>query len=554
MKQRIKKIFELVCSEYSDVDVDIAIERPEEKFGDYSTNIAMQLAGKLGKSPREIAEQIAVELNKRPELSEVNIADPGFINVRLKDNILLDSLDSQIQNNLDSQTFLLEYSCPNAFKELHAGHLYQTLIGDSLARMYEYLGAKVFRISYGGDVGQHAAKCMWGVLQKIGGEENYAKLECVENRAKWISEAYIEGSKAYEEPGESKQEIENLNKRIYDLHEKKENGSNFANIYFTCRQWSYDYFDEFYRAIDVVAFDKYYPESEITKKGVELVKSHIGTVFSESEGAIVFDESRSGLHTRVFITKKNLPTYEAKDLGVVETESEEFPYDSRIIFTGNEQKDYMRVIFKAIEFINPDLAAKQTHRSHGLVKFGDGTKMSSRLGNVTRATDVISAVDEAARAENPKQHREVGLGAVKYSLLKNRVGGDIAFDLEQSVSMEGNSGPYLQYALVRARAILDKVKEKTGETSIDRLEVAERSLARKLTEFDEAVLLSIADLSPHHLCGYLYELAQVFNRFYESSRVIDDPRTNVRALLVKKYEKTLANGLELIGVPVLESM
>lgn len=543
---------QIIVSQFG-VSVVPVLTRTDEQFGDFASNIAMQLAKELGQNPREIAQTIVSELQNNESIISADVAGPGFINIRLKDGYIYDN--SEIPKLNIAQTILLEYSCPNAFKELHTGHLYQTLIGDSMGRVYEFTGAKVIRTSFGGDVGLHAAKCLWGILKALGGE-NPGLLDEITDRSFWVSAAYVAGSAAYEEDLEAKNEINVINKKIYELFTSETNEqSAFARIYFTVRQWSYDYFDQFYESISVRSFDAYYPESQTMEPGLAIVRAH-PEVFTASEGAIVLDESKTGLHTRVFITSAGLPTYETKDLGVISLETEQFDYDRRVIMTGNDQSEYMKVVFKALELVNPELAAKQHHVANGTVKFAGGQKMSSRLGNVSKATDVLIGVEQAITHEDPVIRRQIALGAVKYSMLKSRVGGDIAFDLEQSISTEGNSGPYLQYALVRARSILRKAESNEAQNADipEQLDKYERRLVLKITEFTEVINITIADFSPHHICGYLYELATTFNQFYENSRVIGDPRSALRLDLVNKYEQTLKTGLDLLGIPAPEEM
>ncbi len=552
MLERLTDITANAINELYGQAVEPVFTRTAEEHGDFATNVAMKLAGSLSKNPREIAESVAEILRNNSDIADASVAGPGFINVRIADRLLIENLGVTSTIGSEPSTVLLEYSCPNAFKELHTGHLYQTLVGDAMARVYEAVGDKVVRTSFGGDVGLHAAKCMWGILHALGGEKP-ENLDEISERANWIAKAYVHGSKVYEEDETAKAEIDELNKRIYAMFGSGDTESAFAKIFFICRQWSYEYFDEFYNSIGAHTFDRYYPESETIEPGLGLVNAHRGTVFTESDGAVVLDESKTGLHTRVFITSQGLPTYETKDLGVIQLESQEFPYDKRVILTGNDQSQYMQVVFAAVKLIDSDLASKQNHVANGTVRFGDGKKMSSRLGNVSRAVDVIDGVENSVEAKNPELKRAIALGAVKYSLLKNRVGGDIAFDLEQSISTEGNSGPYLQYALVRAKSILRNAGD-LEDTTINELDAEERKLVVKLSAYPEALKESIADFSPHHICTYLYELAQVFNRFYEGSRVLDDPRSDTRIRLVNIYCQTLSDGLALIGIPTPEEM
>jgi arginyl-tRNA synthetase len=178
--------------------------------------------------------------------------------------------------------------------------------------------------------------------------------------------------------------------------------------------------------------------------------------------------------------------------------------------------------------------------------------MSSRLGNILRATDVLDAAGEANKAIRGQEDTQTVLGAVKYAFLKQRMGGDIIYDPKESVSLEGNSGPYLQYAHARARSILRKADAEPAE--LKELETDERSLARKISEYAEVVEKAVEEMMPHHVCTYLYELAQAFNRFYEHNRVLGDPREQQRLNLVSSYADTLKNGLELLGITAPEQM
>ena len=413
----------------------------------------------------------------------------------------------------------------------------------------------MFRENFGGDVGLHVAKCLYGITTKLGGEYP-DKLDeiAADARPAWISETYVLGAAAYEADETAKAQITDINTQIYAFHADSDHQTDLAKIYWTCRQWSYDYFNDFYDKISVEPFDKYYPESTTADPGLDLVKAHIGDVFKESDGAVVYEGEADGLHTRVFITSKGLPTYETKDLGVIAVESNDFSYDKRIIITGNEQTEYMKVVFAALGSIDAELAAKQTHFTNGTVRFGTGQKMSSRLGNVSRAVDVLTTVTGAVSAENPESSEQysTALAAIKYSFLKHRLGGDIAFDINESVSLEGNSGPYLQYAHARARSVLAKAS--TTDFQLSDLEPGERTLARKLTEYQDVVAKSANEFMPHYICTYLYELAQTFNRFYEQNRVIDDPRQSERLALVTTYADTLKNGLQLLGITAPERM
>lgn len=219
----------------------------------------------------------------------------------------------------------------------------------------------------------------------------------------------------------------------------------------------------------------------------------------------------------------------------------------------NEQEQYMAVVLKAVEQFEPKLVEATAHLTHGLVKLAGGVKMSSRKGNFLRAVDVLEAASTANQQLTGQDNPNTVLGAVKYAFLRTRMGGDIIYDPVESVSLEGNSGPYLQYAHARAMSILRKAgSDSAGE--LEDLEAGERTLVKKIGEYAEVVDKATTELMPHHICTYLYELAQTFNRFYENNRVIDDPRQNVRLSLVKSYAQTLKSGLGTLGITAPDKM
>jgi len=295
-------------------------------------------------------------------------------------------------------------------------------------------------------------------------------------------------------------------------------------------------------------------EGSVAEEGAALVREHIADgVFTESDGAVVFAGEDHGLHTRVFINAQGLPTYEAKDLGNAMQKWRDYHYDQSVIITAEEQTQYFRVMLKALEQFAPEQANSTTHIAHGMVRLSSG-KMSSRTGKVLRALDVLEAVEDAARENSAENAHDVALAAIKYAFLKNRIGGDVAFDINESVSLEGNSGPYLQYAHARARSILSKSPITDHQLPITNLEPAERDLVRRLGMWAEAVDKAVEDLMPHHICTYLYELSQQFNRFYEQNRVLGDPREQQRLVLVQRYADVLKIGLGLLGIQAPEHM
>ncbi len=539
------------------VQADVELTRPDEQFGDYATNIALQLSKQLGKNPREIAEELAVKIreNLAGKVADVSVAGPGFLNITLAESALLGAFTATPARVLAGQKVLVEYSDPNPFKPLHAGHLYTTLVGDTIARLVENAGAETIRINYGGDVGLHVGKSMWAIIRELGGELPEKLSEIPEaDRPSWLGARYVEGNNAYEDDETAKAEIVAVNKHVYQLHADGDHNSPFAQIYWTCRQWSYDYFKVLYQELEVHPFDRVIPESEVTPLGLKTVREQLEQgVYKESDGAVVFEGEPYGLHTRVFINSAGLPTYEAKDVGLMLTKWHDYHYDRSYYITANEQAQYFQVMFKSVEQFLPDAATRAVSMTHGFVKLQGGVKMSSRKGNIVTALEILEAARAAGAETGTNPSEETILAAVKYAFAKNRIGGDIAYDPKESIVLEGNSGPYLQYAHARARSILAKAgAQKAGE--LPGMQADERSLLRKISEYPEVVERATAELMPHHICTFLYELAQKFNQFYEHNRVIGDEREAVRLQLVAHYADTLKNGLNLLGIAAPDRM
>jgi arginyl-tRNA synthetase len=533
----------------------------DPKFGDLATNAAMITAKAAGRPSRQLAEEMAERLAKRlKDVERVEVAGPGFINMTLSDAVMQELVNAALSfrpSNYAGQVVVAEYSDPSSFKVLHAGHFYTSVVGDAIANLTETAGGMVHRVNFGGDVGLHVAKTMWAILRRLAGEHPEQLNEVPEaQRAEWMSERYVEGNTIYEDDEKARAEILNINKRVYALLEENDHESPLAQIYWTCRQWSYDYFDQFYARIGSY-FEKYYPESLTAPVGVKTVREQLAKgVYEESDGAVVFRGEKYGLHTRVFITSQGLPTYEAKDVGLMMMKWQDYHFDASIILTDNSQEQYLAVVLKSVDQFAPKLARATTHLTHGVVKLAGGVKMSSRKGNILRAVDVLDVAAEANRELTGNNNDATVLGAVKYAFLKQRLGGDIIYDPKESVSLEGNSGPYLQYAHARARSILAKAGKPNQGNAVHRhkvgdeqqLESAERQLARAIAQYPSVVQQAVNELMPHYICTYLYELAQEFNRFYEANRVIGDARAATRLNLVKAYADVLADGLRLLGI------
>ncbi|MDB5264902.1 MAG: hypothetical protein JWN64_473 [Parcubacteria group bacterium] len=548
MERQIREAVQKALEDLGAGEAPFVVEWPGELVhGDFATNAAMAAAKQLGKNPRELAEDLAARIKETlgDSATSVTPAGPGFVNITLAPHAITEVIERAVldvegwgKGTLhEGKRVIIEFSNTNAFKEMHIGHLMSTIIGESLARITEYQGANVCRDSYGGDVGPHVAKALWG-LRDAGISEPATAEE--------IGKAYAHGSRAYEESEKIKAEIDALNTAIYEGTDHE-----LMELWRKGRDVSIDAFKDLYRLLDT-HFDYLFFESETAGIGTEKVREGLAKgIFEESEGAIIYKGENKGLHTLVFITSRGTPTYEAKDIGLAFLKEERWPSDVSIIITAAEQIGHFQVFLAALEDIAPALAAKTTHVPHGFLRLSSG-KMSSREGNVVTAASLIKDVIEKTleRNEDPLVAEQVAMGAIKYSILKQSAGSDIIFDFEKSLSLEGDSGPYLQYALVRAKAVLAKEPESKDEST----PATPYDIERLITRFPGIIAKAEALSAPHVIAQYLTQLASEWNSFYAQERVIGGDHETYKLRLAEAFVNTMTNGLRLLGIPTPERM
>ncbi len=530
----------------------VVVERPAELGnGDYATSAALQYAKQAGMVPRALAEKLVETLGTLDGVAKIEVAGAGFINFYLAPGVLAASLEQArsedmwgANTNQSGKKIMVEYTDPNPFKEFHIGHLMSNAIGEAISRLLQCSGAEVKRANYQGDVGPHVAKSIWGVM----------KLGVDPKDASELGRAYAEGSKAYESDPGAKEEIDAINAQVYERSDEKVN-----KLYATGREASLKHFEELYKILGT-KFDHYFFESETAPKGLALVKAH-PEIFEESDGAVVYKGEQDGLHTRVFITSKGLPTYEAKDLGLAQMKSEVWGFDTSITITAHEQAGYFEVVLAAMRKVLPDIATNIRHVSHGMMRLPSG-KMSSRTGDVITGEALLRELIEAAKARAAESRaddasalaRDVAVAAIKYQILKQASGKDIVFDRERALSLEGDSGPYLQYAHARAHAVVERARTQ-GLTDMIYHITAPNDLERLLYRFPEIVEYAASKLEPHLLTTYLLEVASAFNSWYAREQILDGSTSaHHKVALTAAVAKTLKNGLWILGIPAPERM
>jgi arginyl-tRNA synthetase len=619
--EKLRRELELIVRDLGG-DFLPVVEMPTDlRHGDFTSNAAMVLGKRLKRNPLELAEEISERfLDKKNSVVErVEAVRPGFVNFWLSEEYLVSEVDRlihmervEVDSSLKGKRVLIEYGHPNTHKEMHIGHMRTLITGEAMARIFAAAGAKVFRANYQGDIGPHVAKALYGVQKML--EEKGLVLGDVagwtdRDKAHFLGEAYVRGNKDYDV---EKDRIDGVNKQLYGLMEldsrlrgndkkiggndKGERGESVGELYRETRQWSLDYYDDFYARF-YTKFDRLFFESEMVEDGRRIVLENGAQVFEEDNGAVVFKGEKYGLHTRVFITQGGYPTYEGKEMACAYGEYEAFPFDIKMHVVANEQAGYFKVVFKALELLDKEkFGDKQYHVSMGMVQLSD-RKMSSRTGDVltvdwlidevrSRVNDIVTGQKVSDKEMSVEEAGVIGeqvtIGAIKYSVLKVGTGVTAAFDIEKSVSLTGNSGPYLQYTYARTQSVLrragknelrimnqeSRIKNdgmrKMGEENKDAVMRSEElELLRLLVRFEDVVRGAAERYSPNVVANYLFEVAQVFNLFYQKLPILkpsssegkeDEGVRGFRLGLTAAVGNVMRLGLDLLGIKAPDRM
>ena len=560
MKEQIRAAISEALKTLGIEEVDFVVDHPTDKntTADYFSNVAMVVAGKTKQAPRAIALQLAAELKDTvSQVENVEVAGPGFLNFTLSRDFFAEKITTARaagaawgKNTSEAgHVVLVEYTSPNLFKPLHVGNLVGNIIGEALTRLFECSGAEVKRLNYPSDIGLTVAKAVWG-LKKTGGNPEDINA---------LGDAYRFGNDSYENDEIAKEEIVVVNQALY-AHEDEELLALRATGIATSKQQ----LDAICLRLGTV-FDKEIFESEAAPAGTRIVQENIGGIFTKSDGAIVYEGEKVGLHTRVFINSKGLPTYEAKDLGNFAKKRELFPnWDTSIIVTGNEQTEYFKVLYAAIKELYPEAVTRSLeHVPTGFLTLTTG-KMSSRKGNVLTGESLLADMEEATRVKAAESRtdnldeltEQVAVAALKYQILRQGVGSNIIFDKEKALSFEGDSGPYLQYTHARINSVLEKAAAAGVLLSTELSPPTSYAVEKFIYQFPEVIATALKERAPHKVVGYLTELAGAFNSFYAQEKIADssDEYAPYKAAVAEAVAITLKSGLWVLGIKAPERM
>ena len=559
MQEAIKQAIKNVLSSLDITEVDFVVDFPTDRAtqADYFSNVAMVVAKNVGKSPVELATMIR-EAFSMAEVTSVEVAGPGFLNFYVDSIFYITQLNNVLEQKEEwgrnqswaGKKVLVEYTDPNPFKEFHIGHLFTNAVGESIARLFMFNGADTKRVNYQGDVGLHVAHSIWG-MQTLGFTAGSSFT------AKDLGKAYALGATTYKTDEAAAALIREINKKVYSREDESINA-----LYDAGRAVSLAYFETIY-AVAGTSFDEYFFESEAGPRGKELVLNN-PDIFPESDGARIFDGEARGLHTRVFLNKEGLPTYEAKELALAKIKDERFSgYDHSVISTANEITEYFKVLLCAMGKVYPNLASKTEHIGHGMVRLTTG-KMSSRTGDVISALEFIQEVAEAA-SEKMKENNttvdtsvatDIAIAAIKYATLRGSILQDTIFDKDRALSFEGDSGPYLQYTHARICSVLDKSGTAGVIASTQVVPSEPYAVQKLLVRFPAVIETALYDRAPHKVAGYLTELAGAFNSFYAVEKIADasDEYAPYKVAVASAVAITLKNGLWVLGIKAPERM
>ncbi|MGN0942118.1 MULTISPECIES: arginine--tRNA ligase [Fusobacterium] len=565
--REIAKIFENTIKklynekETKKVEVSVATN---EKFGDFQTNFAMMNSKIIGKNPRVIAQEVLDNLEENNVIEKLEIAGPGFINIFLKSEYLGELLKKSRTEEYDFSFLnregdvIIDYSSPNIAKRMHIGHLRSTIIGDSIRRIYKYLGYHIVADNHIGDWGTQFGKLIIGYRRWLN-KEAYK-----ENPIEELERVYVEFSKLSESNPELEEEARLELKKLQDG-----DAENFA-LWKEFIKVSLDEYDKLYKRLGV-HFDTYYGESfyHPIMQGVveELVEKKLAV---EDDGAkVVFFPEEDNLFPCIVQKKDGAFLYSTSDIATIKFRRETYNINKLIYLTDERQQDHFKQFFRITDMLGWNV--EKHHIWFGIMRFADGV-FSTRKGNVIRLEQLLDEgkkrAYEIVQEKNPSLSEEekdkiaeiVGVGAIKYADLSQNRQSPIIFEWDKILTFEGNTAPYLQYSYARIQSILRKAESEgknvdySKEIKIE--DKLERALADHITAFPMAVLKASETFKPNIIADYLFELSKKFNSFYNSCPILnqEDEILYSRALIAKITGETIKDGLSLLGIKTLERM
>jgi len=582
ISDKIKEIFQ----KHFGVEIlvsQIKIEKTKKTFtGDFTINVFPFLR-LTKKSPEDTATIVGEILKKEiSEIKDYNVIK-GFLNLSLTDEFWYHILDNEIiVRQQIKEKIVLEFSSPNTNKPLHLGHIRNNLLGDSLARILKRNGKQVIKVNLVNDRGIHICKSMLA-WQRFGGGETPETSG--KKGDKLVGDYYVLFDKKYREEQQSLQangmdketalQKSNLMADAREMLRKWELGD--KAVYALWRKmnaWVYKGFDETYKKLGI-SFDKVYYESETYKNGKAIIDKGLekSIFFKKQDGSVWIDLTKDGLDEKLLLRSDGTSVYITQDIGTFLIRDNEWQADKYMYVVGNEQEYHFKVLKLILKKLNYD-ADKIQHVSYGMVNLPHG-KMKSREGTVVDADDLIAEMPEQAKIkanaagklhnltelEKQETYRIIGIGALKYFILKVDAKKDILFNPEQSVDFEGNTAPFIQYSYARIRSLFRKASNQgiipKLQTDNYELNEQERDILKWIFDYPYTITQAANTLNPAVVANYAYGIAKAFNQFYQANPILKNTELHIAAFRLQlsiKVGEVIKDALDLLGIEVPDRM
>ncbi|MBT4824044.1 arginine--tRNA ligase, partial [Candidatus Woesearchaeota archaeon] len=557
-----------------------ALDKPKKaELGDYAFP-CFPLAKDWKKKPHEIAQDLARKIPLSKEIVKIQVIGPFlnfFINKEEHSKDILTAIykeKSKFGKGKEKKKIMVEFCSPNTNKPLHLGHVRNCVIGDSVSKILDFNGNKVTKSCLVNDRGVHICKSMLA-YQKWGAK----KLPDIKSDF-YVGKFYVMFAK---EAAKSEKKSEELEKEAQLMLQKWEKGDKATiTLWKKMNSWVYKGFGETYKNLGV-SFDKFYYESEMYKEGKDIIMGGLKKkIFEKDEtGAVIVDLEKYKLPKKVLLRSDGTSLYIVQDLFLGKKKIEDFKLDQSIHVVGSEQKMHFDVLFKIFELLGHKWAKNLYHLSYGMVYLPDG-KMKSREGKIVDADDLVREMKELARFSIKERHKDlqekevdkraemIGLGAIKFFLLRTDFVKDIHYDPKESISFEGETGPYVQYTHARICSIMRKLAEENKKSKnsekfdakfvkkvkYEVYDEREQEIIKMLGEFPIVVNASSKHLKPSIITRYLLDLSQKANEFYHASPILKAPDDLLRAriLLIHSVKQVIETGLGLLGIDAPQEM
>jgi len=570
----------------------ITLQKTKKEFRGHYTLVTFPLLKISRKNPEQTAEEIGTQLaQSSPIVSEYNVIK-GFLNLTIAAQVwvkLLEEIDSKPDYGFtpiaeDAPLFMVEYSSPNTNKPLHLGHVRNNLLGHALSEVLKANGKRVVKTNIVNDRGIHICKSMLA-WQKWGNEETPFSTgkkgdHLIGDYYVLFDKKYKEELTALQEKGFTKEEAETQSQLMEEAREMlrkwEAHDAATVNLWKMMNDWVYAGFDETYRQMGV-SFDKIYYESQTYLAGKEEVLRGLkeGLFFQKEDGSVWADLTSQGLDQKLLLRADGTSVYMTQDIGTAKLRFDDYPIHTMIYVVGNEQNYHFQVLSILLDMLGFEFGKGLVHFSYGMVELPEG-KMKSREGTVVDADDLMAEMintahetsQELGKLEGVSEEeagaisRMVGLGALKYFILKVDPKKNMTFNPKESIDFNGNTGPFIQYTHARIQSILRKAGEQ-GITIPEQLERTlplsekEESLVQLLAEFETVVKQAGAEYNVSLIANYVYDLAKEYNQFYHDYPMLREENGDLRdfrLLLSKNIALTIKKGMSLFGIDVPERM